>query len=118
MTISSFKYLSGSVPAGYICEDCMIFGVRLYREYNTFMDHQHLRCRSCAMKNQLKGDKELDDAFGSNKEHSIGWLVAAVPTECGESFWGFTSVPDDGVKWWDGLPKLEPAIIALKSKLT
>jgi len=102
--ICNFKYSTGVVPDGYECQDCGAFSVRLYREYNTFMEGQHLRCRACAMKNQSKSNREFDDTFNS-KEHSIGWLVAAVPTEDGESFWGFTSVPDDGVEWWDNLPK-------------
>jgi hypothetical protein len=103
--ICNFKYFNISTPIGYNCQDCGVFGVRLYREYNTFMEHQHLRCRACAVKKQSKNDRKSDDLFSSEKEHSIGWLVAAVPTEDGESFWGFTSVPDDGVKWWDNLPK-------------
>lgn len=38
-------------------------------------------------------------------EHQLRGLCAAVPTEEGDTFWGYTSVPDDGVKWWDNLPK-------------
>ena len=38
---------------------------------------------------------------------SIGWLVPAVPTEEGNTFWGYTSVPYQGVYWWDNLPLLK-----------
>lgn len=35
----------------------------------------------------------------------IRWLVPAVPVENEpESFWGYTSVPQEGVVWWVNLP--------------
>ncbi len=40
----------------------------------------------------------------SGRTDQIGWRVPAVPTEDGEGFWGYSSVPDDGVKWWRALP--------------
>lgn len=83
----------------YECSDCGANGVRLYREYSTFADHVVLRCRACGLKNQ---NRSMPD---DQSEHVIGWLVAAVPTPDGKSFWGFTSVPEDRVAWWDGLPK-------------
>lgn len=39
------------------------------------------------------------------KRHdSIGWLVPAIPTEDGDTFWGYTSVPQAGCAWWHRLP--------------
>jgi hypothetical protein len=36
-----------------------------------------------------------------NERHDqIGWLIPAVPTEEGDSFWGYTSVPQPGCEWW------------------
>jgi len=78
-----FKYKDGKTPEGYECADCGAKNVRLYREY------QILRCRKCAIKDQKDGPSGI-------AEHNIGWLVAAVPTEDGETFWGYTSVPNDG----------------------
>ena len=96
----SFDYLNlGSTPDSYVCK-CGASGVRLYRQYQTFADQIKLLCRSCAMKDQ----KEKE--FLSDSEHSIGLLVAAVPTLENDTYWGFTSVPDDGVTWWDTLPKI------------
>ena len=95
-----FSYSEMESPEGYFCKDCGATGVRLYREYNTFLDYQHLRCRACAMSDQ---NKEVPDLLS---EHTIGWLVAAVPTEEGNTYWGYTSVPDSGVTWWDNLPKI------------
>ena len=96
--ITPFSYSDNKTPEGYECKDCGVSGVRLYREYQTFLDHQTLRCRECACKNQ-ESEPFLE------AEHSIGWLVAAVPTEDGKTFWGFTSVPQEGVEWWNRLPK-------------
>lgn len=96
--VAPIQYADGKTPEGYICSDCGASGVRLYREYQTFLENQHLRCRACACKKQHRGPD-------NHSEYSIGWLVAAVPTEDGLTFWGYTSVPDDGVKWWDNLPK-------------
>lgn len=99
VTVLPFTYASGIAPEGYECGDCGVTGVRLYREYQTFLDQQHLRCRKCACENQKK------EQPCTSSEHEIGWLVAAVPTEDGTTYWGFTSVPDAGVTWWDQLPK-------------
>jgi hypothetical protein len=38
------------------------------------------------------------------RSDQIGWLVPAVPTEDGETYWGYTSVPADGCSWWYALP--------------
>jgi len=94
-----FKYKAGRVPKGYKCDGCGVYGVRLYRHYQTFLEHQVLRCRSCALESQKQTKPDSD------YEHSIGWMVAAVPTEDGTTYWGYTSVPQEGVEWWDRLPK-------------
>ena len=93
-----FQYSNQTTPDRYRCE-CGASGVRLYRRYQTMLDNQRLLCRACALKDQKKTDPDLVS------EHSIGWLVAAVPTEEGDTYWGYTSVPEAGVKWWDNLPK-------------
>lgn len=96
-----WSYSSGGTPLSYVCEDCGAEGVRLYRRYQTMLDSQKLRCTECALKNQNRTEPDQPSA------HSIGWLVAAVPTEDGQTYWGYTSVPDDGVKWWDNLPRVK-----------
>lgn len=40
----------------------------------------------------------------SGRTDTIGWRVPAVPTEDGEGFWGYSSVPPEGVAWWRALP--------------
>lgn len=92
-------YKTNTTPVGYRCSCCGAMGVRLYRQYQTFADHIKLLCRSCALKDQNKKEPDMES------EHTIGWLVGAVPTEDNLTYWGYTSVPQDGVEWWNNLPK-------------
>ncbi len=102
--MSHFSYSELKTPDGYVCNDCDKSGVRLYREYQTFLENQYLRCRCCALKDQQRTAEE--EFEHGESECSIGWLVAAVPTEDGKTYWGYTSVPEEGVKWWNALPKV------------
>lgn len=95
-TIDAFAYTS-ITPSGYVCETCGAHGVRLYREYQTFYDHTSLTCTGCTEKAEGK-------TVDTKHPDSIGWRVAAVPTEDGTTFWGYTSVPQAGVEWWRRLP--------------
>ena len=90
----------------YVCADCGASGVRLWREYSTFLNHQHLRCRSCAVLNQTHraSDCWSSEPFGDQ----IGWLVPAVPTVEMDTYWGYSSVPQDRVDWWNALPVVPP----------
>lgn len=85
------------MPIKYECGDCGANGVKLWREYNTFLEHITLRCARCAEKNQ----KKTLDLLRSDQ---IGWLIPAVPTPNKESFWGYTSIPQKDVEWWKRLP--------------
>ncbi len=81
----------------YRCTRCGAGGVKLWRLYQTLADETPLYCRACAQHDQetvLDGDQ-------------IGWLVPAVPAP-GDTFWGYTSVPDEDVRWWKALPALAP----------
>ena len=104
--ISPFKYTT-TVPFGYMCSMCGKTGVRLWREYNTYFELQSLYCKKCAKRNQRR---TLNAAWYKKlcvdmKTDKIGNLVPAVPTEDGKTFWGYTSVPEDGCVWWNSLPK-------------
>lgn len=75
--------------------------MKLWREYQTFLDHQTLKCQACS-------EEEQGRALNPDSDQ-IGWRVPAVPTDLHAaledfSFWGYTSVPPDGVKWWNDLP--------------
>ena len=97
VTVKPFNYAMVGVPDGYICGRCNIDGVKLWREYNAFLDHQQLLCGDCASKDQ---DRPVD----ISDSDQIGWMVPAIPTEDGKTYWGYTSVPQDGCDWWHGLP--------------
>ena len=106
MQIEPFSYSDKGTPNGYVCHDCQAKGVALFREYNTFADYLTLRCTACATKNQQKNIEALGRwADFCKSPHQIGHLVAAVPTEEGDTYWGYTSVPQAGVDWWNNLPK-------------
>lgn len=101
--IGAFKYTDHACPDNYECGYCCVHGVKLWRKSHTFLDRQFLYCAKCALLNQGKqGPVDEDgrifsEVFQSNTDQ-IGDLVPAVPTEDGETFWGYTSVPDAGVK--------------------
>ena len=48
-----------------------------------------------------RGKLDTGDGFATDQ---IGWLVPAVPSEEGDTFWGYMSVPQAGCDWWDRLP--------------
>lgn len=83
-----------AIWGGYKCADCGAEGVRLWREYQTFLDHPTLRCRACSEEHEGK------DLSGDQ----IGGLMPAVPSHDGETFWGYTSVPKAAANWWRSLP--------------
>jgi hypothetical protein len=92
----------------YICSECKAEGVRLWREYQTFLNNITLKCRACS---EVEQKPALERRKGSVTEHiqtdTIGWRVPAVPDDTG-TFWGYTSVPQDRVDWWKALPEALP----------
>lgn len=93
----------------YKCATCGAKNCKLWRQYQTFADHIRLMCGPCALADQKKSGP-IDNAgmiySKSLDQHcdQIGWLVPAVPTPDNETFWGYTSVPPEGVAWWRTLP--------------
>jgi hypothetical protein len=94
--ISAFKYADRTTPEGYSCHECGKSGIRLYRDYNTFLDHLDLLCTACL---SSRKDVHVDYAQPCH----LGDMVPAIPTEEGDTFWGFTSVPAAGCLWWYNL---------------
>lgn len=89
------------IPSFYKCSGCGASGVKLWRQAQTFLPEIALLCRGCGQK------KTEDQVRGSDQ---IGWLLPAVPTPCGSTFWGYTSVPQDGCRWWNLLPPALPSL--------
>lgn len=117
VTTAPFSYSSRSTPKGYSCNECGATGCKLWREYNTFLVYQTLLCALCAGKSQKKDVSRINeggqtpDKILPNDDYElwsdqIGGMVPAVPTEDGETYWGYTSVPEEGCVWWHGLPSL------------
>lgn len=107
-------YTKGA-PPDYKCSGCGAHGVKLWRQYQTSVSALELKCAECGVKDQNQDDGQCvprsADAIGDDgrwhggiagSTDTIGWLVPAVPSE--NSFWGYTSVPQEGVDWWRRLP--------------
>jgi hypothetical protein len=101
-------YDDGTVPDNYRCAKCGAHGAKLWRQYQAFLEQIYLLCGSCALADQKCAGpidaegRRAEDVGGSTDQ--IGWLVPAVPDEKNETFWGYSSVPDAGVRWWRALP--------------
>lgn len=110
MDIGTINYLEAMPPPGYCCTKCGKHGVKLWRQYQTLADYIELLCATCAVKDQGKDweigedGRHADSDFPEVRCDQIGWLVPAVPTEEGDTYWGYTSVPLRGVRWWKRLP--------------
>jgi hypothetical protein len=93
----------------YACSRCGACGCKLWRDYQTFLEHLKLYCCRCA------GAAQGVDTAGADASgrlppgtDQVGWLVPAVPTPDLSTFWGYTSVPEEGVAWWRALPTFPP----------
>lgn len=113
---TNFDYVG--VPDNYKCSECGKKGCKLWRQYNTFLDCINLLCANCAMVNQDRNCKIDDDGYfiDSFGMYScvINSLVPAIPTEDNSTFWGYTSVPEDGVNWWKNLPLDDKLLYKIK----
>lgn len=112
--MTAFQYADKTCPDNYVCTGCKASRVKLWRQYNTFADHIELKCAACAAKDEGKditgmtpdGMYPMTEHFVGQLTDQIGWMVPAIPTEDGESYWGYSSVPQEGVDWWKALPNV------------
>jgi hypothetical protein len=120
MNFGHIDYSRVDVPADYHCDRCKAHGVKLWRLYQTFLEHQELTCCNCAGRLESRdvssidadGRRDFDPMFDANgkvisggwRTDQIGWRIPAVPTEEGDTYWGYTSVPQAGLEWWRRLP--------------
>ena len=104
--------LSLVMRARMVCGHCGAKGCKMWREYQTCSDYTKILCGPCALKDQKKtgvidaGGYIRDEEIGGLRCDQIGWMAPAVPTSAAEedTFWGYTSVPEPGVRWWRNLP--------------
>jgi hypothetical protein len=114
MNLGRVDYESLVPPRDYRCTSCGAHGCKLWRDSHMFADHVRMLCCDCAGKDEecdvtsidADGRLRLDPKiYGKDRRcDQIGSRLPAVPTEDGETFWGYTSVPDAGVRWWRALP--------------
>lgn len=96
--MSNFTYLSKDTPKHYICSNCGAKNVKLWRRYMS--TSVELMCVDCACEDQ-DTDYDLSDF------EIIGRMVAAVPNEDGNDYWGHTAEPSVAKAWWTALPMHE-----------
>jgi hypothetical protein len=101
-----------------VCTGCKASGLKLWRDYNTCASACELKCAACATPAQIAyeaktyteknrdylGALDADGMFMFRGSDQLGGLVPAVPTPEGDTFWGYTSVPNEDVLWWYALP--------------
>jgi hypothetical protein len=89
----------------YACDKCKQSGVKLWRGIHGCADANgyKLLCASCLAPGKQVDDngKVMDAQLGFQTDQVMGWLPA-VPVD--DTYWGYTSVPDNDVAWWLALP--------------
>jgi hypothetical protein len=97
----------------YVCSRCGAEHCKLWRQYQTFLNHIELLCAKCAASDQKASLDGMNrdglrhrwiDGQLCGETDQIGNLVPAVPTPADDTFWGYTSIPEEGVSWWRSLP--------------
>jgi len=103
----------------YKCSRCGRDNVKLWRQYNTMACYLNLKCAICAAPDTTVDEEgKSEQAFSrydlpGRKSDQLdteedGALVPAIPTADGtDTFWGYSSVPIDGIIWWKALPTYE-----------
>jgi len=89
----------------YACSICGASGVKLWRQYQTLAERVLLMCLEHALEDQ-KANLSSGRFYPNGDQ--IGWLVPAVPVD--NTFWGYTSVPQDRVDWWKALPDVDESV--------
>lgn len=90
----------------YMCGGCKRSNCKLWREYSTFLDHNTLLCIECMGKKNGKSynvNREGQILYCGTRTDQIDWRVPAVPTDDNKTFWGYTSIPNEGISWWTKL---------------
>lgn len=95
-------------PSNYVCKDCGASHCKLWRVAGS--SNIRLYCVSCA--ESVSGDRLKLGRNSTDQLYNGGLnLVPAVPTEDGEEWYGYTSVPQDRCDWWAALPMTTPIVV-------
>ncbi len=107
--IEPFSYDGNTAPPGYHCAKCGGGNRKLWRVGAS--SHIDLACFECGSDDPAERLKLIEsDQFAGR--------VPAIPDEDGGSWWGYTSVPQDGVEWWYRLPcvgRVRPGHVAMSA---
>jgi hypothetical protein len=101
--VGEVNYATNKIPKDYRCDYCNVHGVKLWREYNTIADATKLLCVHCTKIDQQESVAKFGGRCFPEYGDQIGSFIPAVPTEGDDTYWGYTSVPEDGVNWWKNL---------------
>lgn len=96
-------YTSNNTPKDYVCESCGATGVKLWRDYQSISPNRG----KCSVQEQKKDYSPNAQGYVMSKygrTDQIGWKVPAIPTEEGDAYWGYGTVPQEGANWWRTLP--------------
>lgn len=112
--IETFSYdVRVNVPSNYKCSVCSATGCKMWR-----VAHDNVPfCVDCGITREkkartLQSEFRRDDVDAEGRTYTdgrrtdaLGYLIPYVPcaTNSAET-WGYTSVPNEGVRWWRCLP--------------
>jgi hypothetical protein len=102
-------YSTQATPDDYKCSVCGATGVKLWRE--SYSSSVQLLCAFHAGEKAgvsiegIDAEGMLPSELGRQTDQ-IGYFLPAVPTEDNQGYYGYTSVPEEGVNWWSNLPTL------------
>lgn len=90
----------------YVCGKCRLRGVKLWRGiHGCTIDGHELLCAKCLAPNTKVDDEgKCHHKYGIFTDQVENGLPA-VPVQ--DTFYGYSSVPAEGVRWWKNLPTYE-----------
>jgi hypothetical protein len=95
---NSRSYLEGKVPENYVCGKCGATGVKLWRDYQTFLEHQSLRCLSCACSEESKVRVPTEDGRSLYAEERHMYRTATMEPYCWKEYNPAEGLPKNAVE--------------------
>lgn len=94
----------------YRCSSCGAEQCKLWRHYMVTASAVDLLCASCALRDQkVEGMPNADGKRIDSLDEvtcRIGDLIPAIPCEDRDTFWGYSMLPSNGLRWWRSLPTI------------